>query len=142
MDNSTISKRLPGVAEQSTRAIIRPFSRTLSDNGLELRKRRVDILQINIGLMCNQTCLHCHLEAGPHRIEIMSKKTMIDIEQFAGRSQFQVADITGGSPYMNPHLVILDRCIFQAGSKDHSQIKSDFISSKKPSRPDDIVQNP
>ncbi len=107
MDSNTISKPFPGAAEQSSRAIIRPFSKTLSANGLELRKRRADVLQINTGLMCNQTCLHCHLQAGPHRIEMMSKKTIIDIEQFAGKSQFQVADITGGSPDMNPHLEYL-----------------------------------
>ena len=48
-----------------------PFNRTLSERGLKLEREKTSTLQINMGLVCNQTCRHCHLDAGPGRKEIM-----------------------------------------------------------------------
>ena len=65
------------------------------------------VLQINTGLLCNQVCRHCHLEAGPGRAEMMDAKTADEIIEFAGRSRFQTIDITGGAPELNGNLPIL-----------------------------------
>jgi radical SAM/Cys-rich protein len=86
---------------------IEPFSATLAKHGLELRKGLIDTLQINVGLLCNQACRHCHLEAGPSRSEMMSRETIDEVVAYAERAPFQVVDITGGAPEMNPHLSYL-----------------------------------
>ncbi|MBW2193789.1 MAG: hypothetical protein JRF27_08390, partial [Deltaproteobacteria bacterium] len=51
---------------------IAPFSLTLSRRGLELNRDKTHILQVNLGFLCNQTCRHCHLNAGPGRRENMA----------------------------------------------------------------------
>jgi radical SAM/Cys-rich protein len=80
------------------------FSRNLADNGLDFTRTNCTTLQINVGLLCNQSCKHCHLDAGPSRKEIMSKKTVKDVIGLAGRFSFETIDITGGAPEMNPHI--------------------------------------
>jgi radical SAM/Cys-rich protein len=80
------------------------FSRMLSDNHLELKRRPTTTLQINMGLVCNQNCRHCHLEAGPHRSESMAEQTVRDLIPFIQRGPFQILDITGGAPELNPNL--------------------------------------
>ncbi|WP_017730546.1 arsenosugar biosynthesis radical SAM (seleno)protein ArsS [Nafulsella turpanensis] len=70
-----------------------------------LRPTGVEILQINVGKMCNQTCKHCHVDAGPDRKEIMARETMqhcLDALDAAGK-QIHTVDLTGGAPEMNPH---------------------------------------
>ena len=98
-----------GVAAASNECIrdVEPFPIVLSRHGLELNRGETNTLQINVGLLCNQACRHCHLEAGPHRQELMDRETMAEIVAFAERCQFQVIDITGGAPEMNPHLADL-----------------------------------
>ncbi len=83
---------------------IRPFSDTLSEFGVTLTRNKTTTLQINLGLLCNQVCKHCHLEAGPERTEIMEWETVEHIINFANKNSFQVIDITGGAPELNPHL--------------------------------------
>ncbi len=83
---------------------VEPFAARLVKHGLELKRSNTSTLQINVGLLCNQTCRHCHLEAGPHRTEIMARDTMDKVVAYAKRSQFQIVDITGGAPEMNPDL--------------------------------------
>jgi radical SAM/Cys-rich protein len=62
------------------------------------------ILQVNTGLLCNQSCRHCHLDAGPKRKENMNAETVDNVVDFAERCSFAVVDITGGAPELNPHL--------------------------------------
>jgi radical SAM/Cys-rich protein len=83
------------------------FRRNLDNNGLDLSRTHCTTLQVNVGRLCNQTCKHCHLEAGPFRKEIMSEKTMTDVLELAARFDFQTIDITGGAPEMNPHIQTL-----------------------------------
>jgi len=64
---------------------------------------QIEILQINVGKMCNQTCAHCHVDAGPDRKEIMTKETMGLCLDAIKHSNIQTIDITGGAPEMNPH---------------------------------------
>ncbi len=63
----------------------------------------VDILQVNMGKMCNQTCAHCHVDAGPDRKEIMTKETLQLCLDAVEKGNIKVADLTGGAPEMNPH---------------------------------------
>lgn len=68
-----------------------------------LRRGRVEILQVNLGYKCNQSCLHCHVNAGPHRSEMMSRETLGDVLSFLGISRVRTLDITGGAPELHPH---------------------------------------
>jgi radical SAM/Cys-rich protein len=101
-------------AEPLSENIVRPspnnalsvesFRLTLSRHGLALTRGQTNILQINVGLLCNQACRHCHLEAGPSRKEVMDLDTVDEVVAFAQRGHFQVIDITGGAPELNPNL--------------------------------------
>jgi radical SAM/Cys-rich protein len=88
---------------------VAPFSNILKQNGLDLARAETHTLQVNVGLLCNQICRHCHLEAGPDCREIMNADTMVQVVDFARRCRFQAVDITGGAPELNPHLEDLIR---------------------------------
>ena len=83
---------------------IEPFRQTLAKHGLELTRLKTTTLQINVGLLCNQACRHCHLEAGPKRTEVMSAANLNEVVSLAERFHFEIIDITGGAPEMNPNL--------------------------------------
>lgn len=68
-----------------------------------IRRARLETLQINVGYRCNQSCLHCHVSAGPNRTEAMSAQTVEDVLRFLDASSVGVLDITGGAPEMSPH---------------------------------------
>jgi radical SAM/Cys-rich protein len=68
-----------------------------------LRRRGLKILQVNLGYLCNQSCQHCHVAAGPHRTEMMSRETMADVLRLLEASGAQTLDLTGGAPELNPH---------------------------------------
>jgi len=70
---------------------------------LDLKPTGIDILQVNVGKMCNQTCNHCHVDAGPHRKEIMTIETMQFCLDAVDSGHIKVVDLTGGAPEMNPH---------------------------------------
>jgi radical SAM/Cys-rich protein len=80
------------------------FSATLEEHGLTLLRDRTGTLQVNVGLLCNQTCRHCHLDAGPGRVESMSRRTVDDVVAYADRCGFDCVDITGGAPELLPDL--------------------------------------
>lgn len=78
------------------------FSEKLSACGLfPLRPTAIDIFQVNIGKQCNQTCKHCHVDAGPHRKEMMSRETMELCLEALKNNPVKVVDITGGAPEMH-----------------------------------------
>ncbi len=83
------------------------FRHNLERRGLVLERDRCTTLQINVGLLCNQTCKHCHLDAGPNRREIMAEKTVREVVDLASGFHFETIDITGGAPEMNPHIQTL-----------------------------------
>jgi len=68
-----------------------------------LKPNTLEILQVNLGYMCNQTCKHCHVDAGPDRREIMSKETMLHCIEVLKSNEIKTLDLTGGAPEMNPH---------------------------------------
>ena len=80
------------------------FQRTLEQQGVSLVRENAVTLQVNAGLLCNQTCGHCHLNAGPGRSEVMTRKTVDQIAAWAKRVSFEAIDITGGAPEMNPDI--------------------------------------
>jgi radical SAM/Cys-rich protein len=83
------------------------FCLTLKEYQLKLLRDRTATCQVNLGFLCNQVCKHCHLVAGPDRTEIMDLETIREVVAFQDRCRFEVVDITGGAPEMNPHLVFL-----------------------------------
>jgi len=68
-----------------------------------LKRKQLTTLQLNLGYLCNLSCVHCHVGAGPKRTELMSRETMECALQFAVKSGVERLDLTGGSPEMNPH---------------------------------------
>ena len=80
------------------------FSQSLNSYGLDLKRRKTTTLQINVGFLCNQVCRHCHLSAGPGRYENMDADTVNAVIAYAGRSCFDIIDITGGAPELNPNV--------------------------------------
>lgn len=68
-----------------------------------LATERVEVLQINVGKLCNQACRHCHVDAGPDRRESMTRETIQACLKAVERGRISVVDITGGAPEMNPH---------------------------------------
>ncbi len=67
-----------------------------------LKPTKFEIFQVNMGKMCNQTCAHCHVDAGPDRKEIMTRKTMMQCLKVLKENNFNTVDLTGGAPEMNP----------------------------------------
>lgn len=100
------------------------FDTELSRHGLPLRRTRPRVLQINVGKLCNLTCTHCHVNAGPGRKEIMTRETVERILAWQERARLPTVDITGGAPEMipdfrylvwrlrriDPGATIIDRC--------------------------------
>ena len=68
-----------------------------------IRRGRLDTLQVNVGYRCNQSCMHCHVGASPHRTEEMSGEVADVALAFLERRRLSTLDITGGAPELNPH---------------------------------------
>lgn len=85
------------------------FEQTLAAHGEEgLAAASVEALQVNVGKLCNQTCSHCHVDAGPTRTEIMTRETVDAVLDVLRRyPSIRTVDITGGAPEMNPHFEYL-----------------------------------
>ncbi len=83
-----------------------------------LRAKTLEILQINLGYMCNQVCAHCHVDAGPDRKEIMSKETMQQCLNVIAQTGAHTLDLTGGAPEMNPDFRWFVEAASAAGIKD------------------------
>src|SRR5215470_7377371 len=82
--------------------MVNRFAERLALGGLQLRRARPEILQVNVGKLCNLTCVHCHVNAGPKRKEIMSRETIGRIIDWLGKTQIPTVDLTGGAPEMIP----------------------------------------
>jgi radical SAM/Cys-rich protein len=81
----------------------KPFARALSEGGVwPLKAVGIEVLQVNVGKLCNQTCHHCHVDAGPDRREVMTRETMQACLDVLDRTEIPALDITGGAPEMNP----------------------------------------
>ena len=78
------------------------FARKLADHSASLRRGRPEILQVNVGKLCNLTCVHCHVNAGPKRKEITTRETIDRIVDWLARTDIPTVDLTGGAPEMIP----------------------------------------
>lgn len=97
--------------ESGNKAGCEPFAERLARLGLELRRERTVSLQVNVGLRCDLSCGHCHLEAGPRRSEVMERPVMDAVVALARRANFASIDITGGAPELVPDLEYLIRSL-------------------------------
>lgn len=87
-------------------------------NQFPLRTKTLEILQVNVGYMCNQVCAHCHVDAGPDRKEIMTRETMGYILDVIKTTGAHTLDLTGGAPEMNPDFRWFVEQAADAGIKD------------------------
>ena len=78
------------------------FAQELTEHAISLRRGHPKILQVNVGKLCNLTCVHCHVNAGPKRKEIMRRETIDRILDWLGKSEIPTVDLTGGAPEMIP----------------------------------------
>ncbi|HET9903003.1 MAG TPA: arsenosugar biosynthesis radical SAM (seleno)protein ArsS [Xanthobacteraceae bacterium] len=99
-----------------------------------IRRARVETLQVNVGYRCNQSCVHCHVAAGPNRTEEMAAETIDLVLAYLERRRVATLDVTGGAPELNPHfrrlvatardmgVKVMDRCnltiLEQPGQED------------------------
>lgn len=93
------------------------FSSRLRREGIDLRRKALETLQINVGRLCNQACHHCHVDAGPGRTEVMTRETMERILAFLKASSIPAVDITGGAPEVNPDFRYLVRRAREMGRR-------------------------
>ncbi len=112
-----------------------------------LRRQALKTLQINLGYLCNQQCLHCHVNASPQRKEIMDKTTINQLLDFIDRcnedgSNLNLVDLTGGAPELNPHfkilveeiskrkIAIMDRCNLTVLLEKGQEYLAEFLAEK------------
>jgi radical SAM/Cys-rich protein len=114
------------------------FAEKLAEHSLPLHHTRTEILQVNVGKLCNLTCIHCHVNAGPKRKEIMTRETIDRVIGWLARTDIPTVDLTGGAPEMIPDFRyfverlkalapprhIIDRCnltiLLEPGYKDYA----------------------
>lgn len=89
------------------------FDGTLkSHNWQQLTPAKLEIFQINLGKLCNMTCRHCHVDAGPDRKEMMDRETIDACLQALDQTEAHTVDITGGAPELNPHFrYLVEQCV-------------------------------
>src|SRR5919199_6815072 len=76
------------------------FPQRLREQSIPLRRASPEILQVNVGKLCNLTCVHCHVNAGPKRKEIMTRETVDRIVNWLSDTEIATVDLTGGAPEM------------------------------------------
>jgi radical SAM/Cys-rich protein len=108
-----------------------------------IRRRRVDTLQVNLGYKCNQSCLHCHVNAGPSRTEMMSPQTLADVIGYLDAGAVSTLDITGGAPELHPQfrelvakaralgVRVMDRCNLTILEEPGHEDLADFLAANR-----------
>lgn len=115
------------------------FARKLAAHALSLRHAKTEVLQVNVGKLCNLTCVHCHVNAGPKRKEIITRETIDRVVDWLAKTDIPTVDLTGGAPEMIPDFKyfvrrlkaltpprhIIDRCnltiLLEPGFEDYAQ---------------------
>lgn len=116
---SSVQQQLKVLDEPVINGSIPAFSKQIGNTGnFPLQPSKIDIFQINVGYMCNQTCKHCHVDAGPDRKEIMTRETMQICVDLVEKHQFSTVDLTGGAPEMNPDFRWFVEALKKAGAKE------------------------
>jgi radical SAM/Cys-rich protein len=114
-----------------------------NDKFPRIHRGKVETLQINLGYLCNQACLHCHVNAGPTRKEQMTLDTIEEIVQLIDNVKPKMVDLTGGAPELNVHfkylvteitkrrISIIDRCNLTILSEPGQEDLTQFLSKHK-----------
>ncbi|MEE9396440.1 MAG: arsenosugar biosynthesis radical SAM (seleno)protein ArsS [Methylococcales bacterium] len=108
----------------------------------QLYRRALETLQVNLGYLCNMSCLHCHVNAGPKRKEVMDRATIDKVLEFMQAAKPKTLDLTGGAPEMNPHfkeliyqakqldIHTIDRCNLTILEEPDHQDLAEFLAEK------------
>jgi len=108
-----------------------------------IRRRRLETLQVNLGYRCNQSCLHCHVNAGPTRTEQMDAATADTVLDFLRASEVRRLDITGGAPELNPQfrrlvaesvelgVHVMDRCNLTILEEPGQEDLAEFLAARR-----------
>lgn len=108
-----------------------------------IKRRTLETLQVNLGYKCNQACLHCHVNAGPTRTEMMDEQTIGMVVRYLESSDVAVLDLTGGAPEINSHfrdlvtrarelgVRVMDRCNLTIIEEPGQQDLTEFLASNQ-----------
>jgi len=108
-----------------------------------IARKRLETLQVNVGYRCNQTCVHCHVNAGPNRTEEMGRDVVDAVLAFLRASDVKTLDITGGAPELNPHfrslvaearsldVHVIDRCNLTILNEPGHEDLADFLAAHR-----------
>jgi len=108
-----------------------------------ISRRKTEILQINIGLRCNQQCLHCHVNSSPKRTEKMDEATIAAVYDYVKNSDVHTLDVTGGAPELHPqfrelvvkvralNVKVIDRCNLTILSEPAQEDLAEFLAQQK-----------
>jgi radical SAM/Cys-rich protein len=108
-----------------------------------IRRGKLATLQVNVGYRCNQSCFHCHVNAGPNRTEEMSGEIVDVVLDFIARRKIATLDITGGAPELNPHFRrlargarkrgahVMDRCNLTILEQPGQEGTAEFLASER-----------
>ncbi|AOU97974.1 radical SAM protein [Acidihalobacter yilgarnensis] len=108
-----------------------------------IRRKRLETLQVNLGYTCNQSCVHCHVNAGPRRTEQMQRMTIDTVISVLRKGNLQTLDLTGGAPEMNPHfrylvsearalgIEVIDRCNLTILEESGCETLAEFLASQQ-----------
>lgn len=108
-----------------------------------IKRHALEILQVNLGYKCNQTCLHCHVNAGPNRTEMMSSETVDLVLQVLRAQAMHTLDMTGGAPELSPHfrrlaasaralgIRVIDRCNLTILSEPGQEDLAQFLAEQR-----------
>jgi radical SAM/Cys-rich protein len=108
-----------------------------------LRRRAVETVQVNVGYLCNQSCLHCHVNAGPTRTESMTRETADQVIAYLEASGASTLDLTGGAPELNPHFrslvtraralgaTVIDRCNLTVLAEPGQEDLAAFLAAQR-----------
>src|SRR6201981_2897737 len=121
------------------------FAEKLAQHSLSLRRGRPEILQVNVGKLCNLICVHCHVNAGPKRKEIMTRETIDRIIDWLANTEIPTVDLTGGAPEMIPDFRyfiervkelkaprhVIDRCNLTILLEEGYEHLAEFLAGKR-----------
>ena len=108
-----------------------------------INRERLKTLQVNLGYKCNQSCLHCHVNAGQNRTEMMDHRTAVQVSELLQASAVQTLDLTGGAPELNPEfrflvrsarelgVHVIDRCNLTVLEQPGQQDLAQFLAKNK-----------
>jgi radical SAM/Cys-rich protein len=109
----------------------------------QIRRARLEVLQVNMGYRCNQQCIHCHVNAGPHRKEMMDRSVIDLVIAYLDSSRVKKLDLTGGAPELNPHfrelvkatrkmgVHVIDRCNLTVLEEPEQESLAEFLSDQE-----------